>query len=67
MQTKKGKHTKEEGPIKGFLMGLSLIIIIGGLALLFGSGDVAGFVWIVIGGVVMWLASKIRDKNVLRW
>lgn len=63
MQVRKGKHSEVDGPFKSFIMGM------GGFGLLMGAfvafnQNVGGGILIALGSiVVLWLGSKIPNKN----
>ncbi|MDQ0314615.1 hypothetical protein [Amorphus orientalis] len=67
MAVKKGKHTKVEGPFKSFVMVCGVV----GLLLAFGAfaNGTAGFgiVVLLVAIAVLFLGSKIPDRNRVEW
>lgn len=66
MATAIGSYSRESGPVREMLMGIGVFALLVGL---FGlaSSVAGGFTIIVVGALICWAASSIRQHNVVRW
>lgn len=67
MSIKKGKKTSVEGPIKSFIMGTGVVALLSGAATVYNGVTGQGLLIIVSSVVILWLGSKIPNKNRVEW
>lgn len=67
MSVKKGKHTKVESPFKAFVMGAGLVGLLLAVGAFVNGTAGAGVVMLLAAITILFLGSKIPDRNRVEW